>query len=238
MSDLKVRPPATTHSKVPPLHELLSTCGAFAPEEVGGQADEKEKDGGLEIHKFGRVEESEIDSIANNDRGDENEEYGRPRIAGNTIGNWAVRRGATNGKNGGGAQTVENPADKNYAFYQFAESAQLTSTHQNCRPYAQSNDGRCGSLKPRMHFREFHEKEFVFGHGVENTRGSENYAIGGAEGGNQNGERHDFAGPCAEDGGDRGGGDGVAHGHFRRAESEEVSNNGDEIETDENQRAH
>jgi len=69
------------------------------------------------------VEESEIDSVANNDRGDENEEYRRPRIARNTDKDWAVGRGAANGENGGGAKTVENPANKNYSFYQFAESA-------------------------------------------------------------------------------------------------------------------
>src|SRR5216684_8688855 len=176
-------------------HSKNDLGGAFAPEEVGGQADEKKKDGGLEIHEFGRVEESEIDSIANNDRGDENEEYRRPRIARNTIRNWAAGRGAANRENGGGAKAVENPADKNYAFYQFAESAQLTSTKQNCRPYTQSNDGRRGSLKPRMHFRELHEEELVFGHGVENTRGREDQAIGGAKGGNQNGKGHDLARP-------------------------------------------
>jgi len=63
--------------------------------------------------------------------GDENKEDGCPRIAGNAIGNWPARRGATNRENGRGAEAVENPADKNHTFDQFAESAQLTSTHQN-----------------------------------------------------------------------------------------------------------
>src|SRR5260370_36953480 len=81
-----------------------------------------------------------------------------------------------------------------------------------------------------MHFREFHEEEFVFGHGVENTRGGENHAIGGAESGNQNGERYDFTGPRPEDGSERRGRDSVTHGHFSGAGGEGGRHNGNERE--------
>src|SRR5216684_4745635 len=175
---------------------------AFAPEEIGGEANEKQNDGGGEIHEVRRVAEGKVDGVADD---------------------------------GGGGEAVEDPADKNHTFDQFAESAQLTSTHQNCRPYSESNDGCCRSLKARVHLREFHEKEFVFGHCVKNARGGEDHAIGGAESGNQNGERHDLACPRAEDGGYRGGRDGFARCHVCGAKGEEVSDNGDEIEPHENQ---
>src|SRR5256885_8805153 len=44
-------------------------------------------------------------------------------------------------KNGGGAEAVEDPPDKNHAANQCAETAHLTGTYQNCRPNTQADDG-------------------------------------------------------------------------------------------------
>ena len=89
-----------------------------------------------------------------------------------------------------------------------------------------------------MNFGEFLEKEFVVGHGVENARSCKDHAIGGAESGNQNGERHDLTRPGAEDGRDRRCSDSLTHGHFRWAKSKQVSDHGNEVKPDENQGAH
>src|SRR6266849_2343024 len=105
---------------------------AFVPEEKGGEANEKQNDGGGEIHEVRRVEEGKINGVADDGGGDKNEDDWCPRIAGSAIGNRPARRGAANGENGGGTENVENPADKHHTFDQFAESAHLTSTHQNC----------------------------------------------------------------------------------------------------------
>src|SRR6266478_1301404 len=104
---------------------------AFAPEEIGGEANEKQNDGGGEIHEVRRVEEGKIDGVADDGGGNKNEEERRPGVAGNAIGNGPARRGAANGENGGGAEAIEDPADKNHTFYQFVESTQLTGTDQN-----------------------------------------------------------------------------------------------------------
>src|SRR5437899_9426799 len=173
-----------------PYKEGNGNSGAFAPEEVGGKANKKQKDGGGEVHELGRIAEGEIDGITDDGGSGENEEHRRPGITGNAIGNWPARRSAAKGENGGGTKAVEDPADKDHPTDQRAETAQLTGTHQNCRPYAESDDSRCRRQEPRMNFGEFLEKEFVVGHGVENARSCKDHAIGGAESGNQNGERH------------------------------------------------
>ena len=76
--------------------------GAFAPEEVGREADEKQKDCDGEIPELGRVAEGEIDGIADDGCGDKNEDQGCPGIAGNAIGKRPTGGGAANGENGRG----------------------------------------------------------------------------------------------------------------------------------------
>jgi hypothetical protein len=46
-----------------------------------------------------------------------------------------------------------------------------------------------------MNLGELLEEEIIVGHGIEDARGREQDAIRGTKGGNQNGERNDFAGP-------------------------------------------
>src|SRR5882762_2278250 len=206
--------------EVPHIHELNSNDGTFLPEEVGGKADEKQKDGDGEILEVRRVAEGEVNSIADDGGGDKNKDEGCPRIAGNAIGNGVACRGAANGENGGGSETVEDPPDKDHAADQAAERAQLTGTNQNYRPYTKSDNRGCWRLEPWMDFREFPEKKLVIGHCVENPRGGEDHAVGRAEGGNEDGERHDAARPVPEDRGNRRGSYSVAGGHVLGTERE------------------
>src|SRR5882724_7863047 len=159
-----------------------------------------------------------------------------PGIAGNAVGNGPALRGAADGKDGRGTESVENPTDKNHAADELAERAERTGRDQHARPYAQADDGSSGRLKARVNFGEFLEEKIVIGHGVENARRGEQDAIGGAEGGNQDGEGNDFAGPGAEDLANGGGGDGVTGSHARRAEGEEVRDDGEKIQTHKNER--
>ena len=115
---------ARAQDKAAPLQRWGIRSGrAFAPEEVGRQADEKEDDGGGQIHELGRVAKSEIDGIGDDGPGDEDEEKGSPWVAGNAIGNRAASGSAANGENRGGAESVENPANKNHTSNQTAERA-------------------------------------------------------------------------------------------------------------------
>src|SRR6266446_2401213 len=196
--------------------------GAFAPKEIGGEAEEHDDDGGDEIVELVGVTEGEKNSVANNSRRGEDEDERCPGIAGNAVGNGSALRGAADGKDGRGAEAIENPTDKNYAADELAERAERTGRDKDARPYAQADDRSSGSLKPRVNFREFLEEKVVIGHGVENAG---------------RGERNDFGGPRAEDLADGGGGDRVAGGHARGAEGEEVRDDGQKIQTDKNQRA-
>src|SRR6266850_8615484 len=92
-----------------------SGTGAFAPEEIGGEAEEHDDDGGDEIVELVRIAEREKNSVANNSRCGEDEDERRPGITGNTVGNGLALRGAADGKDGRGAKAVENPTDKNHA---------------------------------------------------------------------------------------------------------------------------
>src|SRR6266436_6156044 len=195
-------------------------AGAFAPKEVSGETEEHDDDGGDEIVELVRVAEGEKNGVANDGCRSEDEDEGRPRIAGNAIGNGLALRGAADGKDGRGAEAVENPPDKNHAADELAERAERTGRDQHARPYAQADDGSSGRLKARVNFGEFLEEKIVIGHGVENARRGEQNAIGGAEGGNQDRERNDFLGPWAEDLADGVGGDRVTGGHARGAEGE------------------
>src|SRR5882724_6633893 len=214
-----------------------SGAGAFAPEEIGGEAEEHDDDGGDEIVELVRVAESEKNGIAYDGRRGEDEDERRPGIAWNAVGNGLALRGAADGKDGRGAEAIENPTDKNHTADELAERAERTGRDKDARPYAQADDRSSGSLKPRVNFREFLEGKVVIGHGVENAGRGEQDAVGGTEGGNQDGERNDFLGPWAEDLADGVGGDRVTGGHARGAEGEEVGDDGQKIQTDKNQRA-
>src|SRR6266404_5116147 len=194
--------------------------GALAPEEIGGETEEHDDDGGDKIVELVRVAEGEKDGVAHDGRRSEDEDEWRPGIAGNAVGNGSALRGAADGKDGRGAEAIENPTDKNHAADELAERAERTGRDQHARPYAQADDGSSGSLKPRVNLGEFLEKEIVIGHGVENARRGEQNAIGGAEGGNQDRERNDFLGTWAEGLADGVGGDRVTGGHARGAEGE------------------
>ena len=183
------------------------------------------------------IAEGEIDGVANDGRGSDDEDKRRPGIAGDSIGDGQSFGRAADGKDGRGAEAVENPTDKNDAADEFAEGAQFAGGHQDARPHAETDDGGGRSLKTGMNFGEFFEEEIVVGHGVEDAGSGEQNAVSGAEGGNEDGERNDFAGPGAEDLCDGGGGDGVAGGHAGGAEGEEVGDDGEKIEADKNQRA-
>src|SRR6266700_5562578 len=88
-----------------------------------------------------------------------------------------------------------------------------------------------------MNFGKLLEKEIIVGHGVKDAWRGEQDAVGGAKGGNQNGERNEFAGPGAKDLADGSGGDGVTGGHAQGTEGGKVSDDSEEIETGKNQRA-
>src|SRR6267378_5795389 len=146
-----------------------SGMSAFAPEEIGGEAEEHDDDGGDEIVELVGVAEGEKNGVANDGCCGQNEDEWRPRIAGNTVGNGPALRGAADGKDGRGTESVENPADKNHAADELAEGAERTGRDKDARPYAQADDGSSGSLKPRVNFREFLEEKIVIGHSVENA---------------------------------------------------------------------
>src|SRR3984893_5386260 len=82
-----------------------------------------------------------------------------------------------------------------------------------------------------MDFGQFLEEEMVARHSVENARGSEDDAVGGAEGGDEDGESDRASGPRSQDGRCGRGGDGFARGGGRGAERIEISDDGDEVET-------
>src|SRR6266446_1513554 len=92
-----------------------SGAGAFAPEEIGGEAEKHDDDGGDEIVELVGVAEGEKDGVAHDGRRGEDEDKRRPRIAGNAVGNGLALGGAADGKDGRGTEAIENPADKNHA---------------------------------------------------------------------------------------------------------------------------
>src|SRR5882724_3718683 len=150
-----------------------SGAGAFAPEEIGGEAEEHDDDGGDEIVELVRVAEGEKNGVANDGGCGEDEDEWSPRIAGNAVGNGPALRGTADGKDGRGAEAIENPTDKNHAADEFAERAERTGRDKDARPYAQADDGSSGRLKARVNFGEFLEEKIVIGHGVENARRGE-----------------------------------------------------------------
>src|SRR6266850_1058560 len=91
-----------------------SGMSAFAPEEIGGEAEEHDDDGGDEIVELVGVAEGEKDGVAHDGCRGEDEDEGRPRIAGNAVGNGLALRGAADGKDGRGTEAIENPTDKNH----------------------------------------------------------------------------------------------------------------------------
>src|SRR6266849_2680327 len=214
-----------------------SGAGAFAPEEISGEAEEHDDDGGDEIVELVGIAEGEENGVAHDGRCGEDEDEWRPGIAGNAVGNGLALRGTADGKDGRGAEAVENPADKNHAADELAEGAERTGRDKDAGPYAQADDGGGGGLKARVNFGEFLEEKIVIGHGVEDAGRGEQDAIGGAERRNQDRECNDFAGPGAKDMADGGSGDGVAGGHAGGADGEQVRHDGEKIETDKNQRA-
>lgn len=103
-----------------------SGAGAFAPEEISGEAEEHDDDGGNEIVELVGIAEGEENGVAHDGRRGEDEDERRPRIAGNAIGNGLALGGAADGKDGRGAETIENPTDKNHAADELAEGAERT----------------------------------------------------------------------------------------------------------------
>src|SRR5882672_2086451 len=98
-----------------------SGAGAFAPEEIGGETEEHDDDGGDEIVELVRVAEGEKNGVAHNGRRGQDEDEWRPRITGYAIRNWAACSSAADGKDGRGTEAIENPTDKNHTADELAE---------------------------------------------------------------------------------------------------------------------
>ena len=145
------------------LHDKLcglpdSGAGAFAPEEIGGETEEQDNDGGDEIVELVGVPKGEKNGITNDDRRGEDEDEWSPGIARNAVGNGLALRGAADGKDGCGTESVENPTDKNHAADELAERAKRTGRDKDARPYTQADDGGGRRLKPRVNFGSFLKK--------------------------------------------------------------------------------
>ena len=208
--------------------------GASAPEEVGGEAEEEENDGDGKVLELGGVEEGEDDGVADDGGGSQDEEKRGPGVAGNAVRKRLALRGATNGENGRGTESIENPANEDDTADKLGKFA---GGSQDGGPNTEDDNrgGRC--VEARVDFGERFEKEIVFRHGVENARGGEDDAIGGAERGDEDGECHEFAGPGTYDGGDGGGGDGVTGRGADGTKSDEIGDDGEQIESCENEGA-
>ena len=113
--------------------------------------------------------------------------------------------GATNGKNGRCAEAVKNPADEDDPFDELLEATEFARANQYCGPNAQSHKGNDRGAKFFVNDGQLLKEQVIVSHGVENARGGEDHAVGGAEGGDQDGERDKLPGPGAEHGGHRGG---------------------------------
>src|SRR5258708_19576709 len=144
------------------------------------------------------------------------------------MGSGPARRGAANGENGGGAEAVEDPANKNHAADQLGK---FSSARQHGRPHAESHDSEGGGAKSLVHDREIFEQEIVIGHGVKDTRRCKDNAVRGAECGDQDGKRDKFAGPGTEDLANGSGGDGSAGGGPRAAQTRAGDENGKRVHT-------
>src|SRR5260370_13383840 len=162
--------------------------GAGAPEEIGGEAKEKEQDGDLEVDEFFWVAESEIDCVANDGRGGQNKDKRRPRIARNAIGYGTACPRAANGENGQPAQSIKDPANENDPADEFREFARGS---KDGGPHTECDDRGRGRLETRMNLGQLFEEEVIVGHGVEDARGGENHAVGGAGRGDEDGEGKD-----------------------------------------------
>src|SRR6266850_7324340 len=114
--------------------------GAFAPEEIGREAEEHDDDGGDEIVELVGVAEGEKDGVAHDGCGGEDEDEWGPGIARNAVGNGLALRGAADGKDGCGTESVENPTDKNHAADELAERAERIGRDKDARPYTQADD--------------------------------------------------------------------------------------------------
>src|SRR5450631_15992 len=208
--------------------------GAASPEVVGGQAEQEQDDGDRHIAKLDGVAEREVDGVGHDRASGQHEDHRRERVPSHAVGSWLTSRRSAYRENGGGAQAIENPADKNDAADKLGKFA---GARQNGRPHAERNDRSRGSAKPRMNFRQFFEEQIVDGHRVEHARRGEDHGVRRAKGGDQNRKRDDFTGPWTQHRGGGGCGDGIAlvRGHW--TERNQVSDVGHQIETHKNERA-
>src|SRR5216684_1538238 len=85
----------------------LGVCAAFAPEEVGGKAEEEKEKGGGEVSELCGVEEGENDSVADDGGCSQDEDERRPGVAGNAIGDHLAMRSAAERKDRGSAETIK-----------------------------------------------------------------------------------------------------------------------------------
>lgn len=180
------------------------------------------------------IEDGHDNCIADDCGSREHEEQWSPRIAGDSIRNGQTLGGAAQRENGGGPEAVENPTDKDDAADQVGE---FSGTGKDCGPNAQSDDGGSRRLKARMDLGKLFEKEIVVRHGVKNARSRQDHAVGGAERGDENREGYDDLRFSAENDPDGSGGDGVAGGGARGAKRDEISDDSDDIEPSECERA-
>src|SRR5216684_3851050 len=212
----------------------LGVCAAFPPEEVGGEAEEEKEKSGGEVSELCGVEEGENDSVADDGGCSQDEDERRPGVAGNAIGDHLAMRSAAERKDRRSAETIKNPPDKNHPADKLGK---FPRAGQDGRPDPERHDRSGGGMKARMNFGEFFEKEIVIGHRVEDPRRGENYTVRRTKGRDENGERDEFPGPRTEDSGDGGGSDGVAGSGDGWAEGKKISQDGDEIESNEDQRS-
>src|SRR5262249_12295390 len=154
------------------------------------------------------------------------------RIAGDFVGNRdRVRTQAPmrppQREDGGGSETVKNPADEDYATDKFGK---FSRGNQDARPYSERSNSGSRRLKSRVNFGKLFEKKIVVGHGIENAGRGEHYAIRRTECGNQDSERDDFAGPRAKHHANSGRRDGIAGGRRDRSQRNEIGAYGRNIQ--------
>src|SRR5579864_6987840 len=103
----------------------VKSARAFAPEEVRGQSQGKDDDGGCQVAELYRVMERKINGVADNRAGGSDENQRSPRIARDSIWNLFRSRGPANGKDCGSAKTIEDPTDKYHALDETLKGSQL-----------------------------------------------------------------------------------------------------------------
>src|SRR5690242_7154168 len=107
---------------------------AFAPKQIGRQANQQQHDRGSEILKLRRIVEREVDGVADDSCGGEDEQNRRPGISGDAVRDGLAAIGAANGKYRRRSESVKNPANEDNAFNQFLERAQFAGTDQHRGP--------------------------------------------------------------------------------------------------------